>query len=484
MEAGGSGTRQSRPPSASKPDRFETQLPPREPLNRHYRDGPAMATAALISPSTTPYGHPTSFSSGYQHAAPGPSIAGMISPVEPRRPSDESETPHRQSLPSLSEVISGAKPSAYPPSQASSMSGSQSFPSPFAPGPPRSYAESSTDKNSPRPLHLASTYPPRPEALPAISDAPRPPPFAGRPPAPMSSFPGPQPSPPHKPEHMRDPDTRAPEPTGPYTHHHAPPPPPPPTIYPHPHPSQLPPGQVPLPAYPVSPRHGGPPLPSPYDAQRPGVHAEDSEYGPARAQYDRTLNRHLDAWGYQDCLSRVSGPMSDAMSVKLTNKFSQIAGATRTIYNFAEAYGRIAAEQHGAHPLPDRLPTEREVNDMLDNVEYIRNSLDSVRQLVKESNERARAAGKQKGYEDEDTPMYDGMNKNSYGITEVKKRRGRAAPPGRCHSCNRIDTPEWRRGPDGARTLCNACGLHYAKLERKRQLEARQIRPKPSDERS
>lgn len=29
----------------------------------------------------------------------------------------------------------------------------------------------------------------------------------------------------------------------------------------------------------------------------------------------------------------------------------------------------------------------------------------------------------------------------------------------RCHSCNTTDTPEWRRGPDGARTLCNACGL-------------------------
>ena len=42
---------------------------------------------------------------------------------------------------------------------------------------------------------------------------------------------------------------------------------------------------------------------------------------------------------------------------------------------------------------------------------------------------------------------------------EAKKRRGRAAPPGRCHSCNRAETPEWRRGPDGARTLCNACGL-------------------------
>ncbi|KAF6807983.1 GATA zinc finger domain-containing protein 10 [Colletotrichum sojae] len=479
MEAGGSGTRQSRPPSASNLDRFETQRPPppREPLDRHYRDGSAMATAALISPNTTPYGHPTSFSSGYQHAAPGPSIAGMISPVEPRRPSDESETPHRQSLPSLSEVISGAKPSPYPPSQGSSMSGSQSFPSPFAPGPPRSYPDSSADKNSPRPLHPPSTYASRQDALPAISDPPRPPPFAGRPSGPMSGY-GPQPSPPHKHEHMREPDARPGEQTGPYAQAPAPPPP---TIYPHP--GQLPPGQVPLPAYPVSPRHGGPPVPSPYEAQRPVVHGEEPEYGAARPQFDRTLTRHLDAWGYQDCLSRVSDHSSNPALVKLTNKLSQIAASTRTIYNFAEAYGRIAAEQHGAHPLPDRLPTEREVNDMLDNVDYIRTSLDSVRQLVKESNERARAAGKQK-YEDEDTPMYDGMNKNSYGITEVKKRRGRAAPPGRCHSCNRIDTPEWRRGPDGARTLCNACGLHYAKLERKRQLEARQIRPKPSDERS
>ena len=43
----------------------------------------------------------------------------------------------------------------------------------------------------------------------------------------------------------------------------------------------------------------------------------------------------------------------------------------------------------------------------------------------------------------------------------------KATPPGRCHRCNRAETPEWRRGPDGARTLCNACGLHYAKLTRK-----------------
>ena len=37
----------------------------------------------------------------------------------------------------------------------------------------------------------------------------------------------------------------------------------------------------------------------------------------------------------------------------------------------------------------------------------------------------------------------------------------------RCHSCNTTETPEWRRGPDGARTLCNACGLRWAKQVRK-----------------
>ncbi|KAF8508102.1 GATA zinc finger-domain-containing protein, partial [Hysterangium stoloniferum] len=49
------------------------------------------------------------------------------------------------------------------------------------------------------------------------------------------------------------------------------------------------------------------------------------------------------------------------------------------------------------------------------------------------------------------------------------RKRSRANPPGKCHSCNIRETPEWRRGPDGARTLCNACGLHYAKLMRKRE---------------
>jgi GATA zinc finger len=98
--------------------------------------------------------------------------------------------------------------------------------------------------------------------------------------------------------------------------------------------------------------------------------------------------------------------------------------------------------------------------------------------------EQARAL-KREHYDDDITGFPSEFKENG-GFTagDSKKRRGvsfvcaistyprlmplqKAAPPGRCHSCNRAETPEWRRGPDGARTLCNACGLHYAKLTRK-----------------
>jgi len=35
-----------------------------------------------------------------------------------------------------------------------------------------------------------------------------------------------------------------------------------------------------------------------------------------------------------------------------------------------------------------------------------------------------------------------------------------------CHFCGRKDTPEWRKGPAGPATLCNACGLQWAKKVR------------------
>ena len=37
-----------------------------------------------------------------------------------------------------------------------------------------------------------------------------------------------------------------------------------------------------------------------------------------------------------------------------------------------------------------------------------------------------------------------------------------------CADCGTLDSPEWRKGPLGPKTLCNACGLRWAKKEKKR----------------
>eukprot|EP00834_Sanchytrium_tribonematis_P005092 NODE_287_length_10726_cov_0.240614.p3 type:complete len:219 gc:universal NODE_287_length_10726_cov_0.240614:9285-8629(-) len=35
-----------------------------------------------------------------------------------------------------------------------------------------------------------------------------------------------------------------------------------------------------------------------------------------------------------------------------------------------------------------------------------------------------------------------------------------------CTECGTNESPEWRKGPSGAKTLCNACGLRYAKRKK------------------
>ncbi|RAL59948.1 hypothetical protein DID88_000574 [Monilinia fructigena] len=40
-----------------------------------------------------------------------------------------------------------------------------------------------------------------------------------------------------------------------------------------------------------------------------------------------------------------------------------------------------------------------------------------------------------------------------------------------CTDCGTLDSPEWRKGPGGPKTLCNACGLRWAKKEKKQKPE-------------
>lgn len=254
-----------------------------------------MATATLITPSAH-YQPQPSFPSAYPHSSAA-SISNMISSVEPRKSVDDSEPSNRQSLPSISEVIQGAKPGSYPPAPPSMQPGS-SLPSPFSSG-PRSFSDA--DKHSPpQPLHPTS-FPPRQDALPSFSDSPRPP-FNSRPSLPPVSDrrPSPTSKPDMAPQHHH-PEQQKPESHHPLNGGYAHPPPPPGSYQP----GQMPPGQMPLPAYPISPRHGVPPhLSGAYDPRGP-PHPEEAEYS-ARARYDTTVNRHFESWSYQDSLSRVS----------------------------------------------------------------------------------------------------------------------------------------------------------------------------------
>jgi len=135
-------------------------------------------------------------------------------------------------------------------------------------------------------------------------------------------------------------------------------------------------------------------------------------------------------------------------------------------------------QQARTGPTPHSLPSIVEVEDLMQKSRMQHDSLSKIREFVLAQQaaydqQAADERQQHKVYADSQTmsagSSIDEDAKAGFAGGDTKKRRGRAAPPGRCHSCNRAETPEWRRGPDGARTLCNACGLHYAKLTRKNQ---------------
>ncbi|KAI9868105.1 MAG: blue light receptor [Trichoglossum hirsutum] len=49
-----------------------------------------------------------------------------------------------------------------------------------------------------------------------------------------------------------------------------------------------------------------------------------------------------------------------------------------------------------------------------------------------------------------------------------KKKKIKVVDEYVCTDCGTLDSPEWRKGPNGPKTLCNACGLRWAKKEKKR----------------
>ena len=51
---------------------------------------------------------------------------------------------------------------------------------------------------------------------------------------------------------------------------------------------------------------------------------------------------------------------------------------------------------------------------------------------------------------------------------DKKHKKVKSADEYVCTDCGTLDSPEWRKGPNGPKTLCNACGLRWAKKEKKK----------------
>ncbi|KAG9230967.1 hypothetical protein BJ875DRAFT_342507, partial [Amylocarpus encephaloides] len=427
---------------------------------------------------------------------------GLVSPPDSRRTSDhktevpplQTTQPHRQSLPSIHEALN---PNPYTSPVSASLPPSHGQ-LPYHQGPPipRTYppsdhapypaqvAPSQARPASPlRRIHpqanpFARSEPP-PDSFP---DAPRPPSISSQPPTePHFHYPG---SRYELPRYEADP--RAPDraPNG-----YAPPPPPPLAPY------QFPPSPGHLPGPQEAPYNQGqyllPRDPRVIEAPWKGGVEEDRS-----RMVKQGLNHRFLVWDIENYLSSVRSVALDSITHLLTE--GQVNVSSNAILNWSSHYHSITQEQQPRDPsgVPDRMPSLGSCDEMIDHLDNIRKYLEKMKSMISQQHAHAamvdqhmRENGGKRPYYDDEMSMYgEDLKSQGYGGPDNRKRRGRAVPPGRCHSCNRAETPEWRRGPDGARTLCNACGLHYAKLTRRDKMKQSQssngsaLRPKSMDD--
>ncbi|EXF75429.1 hypothetical protein CFIO01_13650, partial [Colletotrichum fioriniae PJ7] len=140
--------------------------------------------------------------------------------------------------------------------------------------------------------------------------------------------------------------------------------------------------------------------------------------------------------------------------LRLTGRFPTYNGAS-------QEEGYDASNDHA-------LPTEDDLRAMSRLSHSIARDIHEIRTLQREDpNAHKRKSGG------------EGSSEQQHLAAARSHAGNSGSPPGRrhrrktidfsCHKCHRVDTPEWRPGPDGPSTLCNVCGLIYAKRERKKE---------------
>ncbi|KAK5049402.1 hypothetical protein LTR84_004331 [Exophiala bonariae] len=446
--------------------------------SRYYlMNGLSISTAPLSSPTTAHSGPPPPYSCAPSTSGSATGLSGYISPPESttrRSTRDEKDSPGlRKSLPSIHEALGDKSISFNPPLSASSQppqsSSSTTVGQPFPDGPTGPVNPFSQPSGPPPVLKdvFAPSYKPsssQPEmqaARPSFSPTSNPDPR--QPVSQHFGYPG---SPRSHPSTAFRSSSLANTSFNSINEPH--PPRSPPTF-------EQPRSGYSFPQYNSGPQQSFAAAPESYQftaGPKPEEHRAPYARPGHEAPYGDTVKRHLDVFDTEMGLNEIS------------------EASARTL-DFSRIWGQRYQQSNRNGYFQDSLPGLHEIDDMLRQSHRIYENLTHLREVVIAqqnalSEQRARLA--RGNHMDEDYHnLSDEYKGSAFGGNDAKKRRGKAAPPGRCHSCNRAETPEWRRGPDGARTLCNACGLHYAKLTRKMgvnkaaALTGSNLRPKSLD---
>ncbi|KAK4451310.1 hypothetical protein QBC34DRAFT_493360 [Podospora aff. communis PSN243] len=162
-----------------------------------------------------------------------------------------------------------------------------------------------------------------------------------------------------------------------------------------------------------------------------------------------------------------------------------IASASSILYDFGERLSEQCRREQG----PDGatfacLPSPFEIHMMTRNVAAMRRSLGDIKIVVENATEEASSASVTgggsmpggAGVAGEEVnvlcvPSVARSTTTASGAVKKRKKRGGKTkktlpapnPAGKCYNCGSVESTEWRRGPEGLRTLCNPCGICYSK---------------------
>ncbi|KAK4186328.1 hypothetical protein QBC35DRAFT_554239 [Podospora australis] len=198
-------------------------------------------------------------------------------------------------------------------------------------------------------------------------------------------------------------------------------------------------------------------------------------------------------------LQRLSSTFSsNEMAIQVTDK---IEFSSRALFNFARqcsadtnrfslpsssscSSSMMSAQNQNHHQQQEifaRLPEKRLLNMMSNNEDMIRRKLEDLHKFRKQADEATRSLKRAippsgtavaippssgSGHATTSTGKGWRRTRNVEVDGQGKKTIPARNPEGRCYQCNSEESTEWRRGPDGPRTLCNKCGLQFSKKER------------------